>query len=100
MTADDLHRHRTDVLRGVVTMDFYERVYLPHALAGQTRAVDNLQRVSKGKVSASVLLGAKKAAAPMSYRALADTVVVMSGEQLAQFVEQVFDAAAVSAATV
>ncbi|MEO2088767.1 MAG: hypothetical protein ABGY75_04605 [Gemmataceae bacterium] len=100
MTAADLYRHRTDVLRGVVTVDFYQLVYLPYALAGQTRAVENLQRVSKGRVSASVLIGAKKAAAPMAYRALADTVAVMSGEQLAQFVEQVFDAAGVSVPTV
>lgn len=84
---------RQEVLAGVVTLHFYETVYLPYAQSAQSKTVDALQRVSKGKVTASVLMGAKAAAAPLSYRVLADSVAVMSDEQLQQFAAQVFDQA-------
>jgi hypothetical protein len=81
---------REQVLSGIVTFEFYQNVYLPHAQSAQSRAVDALQRVSKGKVSASVLLGAKAASAPLSFRVLADSVAIMPADQLSQFVAQVF----------
>ena len=92
MTSVQQSQMRQELLSGVVTFDFYQTVYLPYAQSAQARAVEALQRVSKGKVSASVMLGAKEASAPLSYRVLADSVAVMSPEQLNQFVAQVFDA--------
>jgi hypothetical protein len=90
MTHDQIEQHRTDLLAGRVTPAFYQAVYLPYAHAAQTRTVEALQRVSRGKVTASVLLGAKQAATPLSYRVLADSVAVMSVEQLNHFIAQYF----------
>lgn len=92
MTYTPTDQHRADLAAGRVTPAFYETVYLPHATAVQTRTVDTLVRVSHGKVTASVLLGAKQATAPMTYRTLADSVAVMSAEQLDHFIAQVLDA--------
>jgi hypothetical protein len=91
MSHDQREKFRTELLTGKVSPEFYQHCYLPYANGVQTRAIETLQRVSRGKVTASVLLGAKQAAAPLTYRALADSVAVMSAEQIQQLVAQVFD---------
>lgn len=99
MTDPALEQWRREVLGGVVTTAFYETVYLPFAASAQARAVDTLIRVSKGKVTASVVLGTKAASAPLSYRVLADVVAAMPQEQLDQFVATLFDHAAAGGVT-
>ena len=91
MSPEQIVQFRQELSAGRVTPEFYQLVYLPYAQGVQARAVESLQRVSKGKVSASVLMGMKAANAPLNFRALADSVAVMPPEQLEQYVAQVFE---------